>query len=67
MTQATEISPTQKINELNMRILKGELVSDDELKEAIRLLRETRGKKVEASPTAKKGKAVPIDLNSLFG
>lgn len=60
-----EISPTQLINELNMRIVKGELVSDEELKNAIQLLRETRGKKVETT-SAKKGKVQHIDLNSLF-
>ena len=63
-------NPTQYINELNIRILKGETVTDEELEAAIDALRATRGKAVEdaisKSPAPKKAAKTPIDLAALF-
>lgn len=64
------MSPTQYINELNIRILRNEEVTDEELEAAIQALRDTRGKAVEAaagkSSAPKKATKQPVDLAALF-
>lgn len=66
------LTPEERINELNRRILNGETFSDDILRLAIRDLRASRGKAVEvkqkkvAAKKAEEAKGQDL-LNNLFG
>jgi hypothetical protein len=73
MTDIPELTDAERvssINDMSARVIRGEAVSDEELAAAIQNLRSTRSVAAKSSPTVKKkvkAKAIPLDLNDLFG